>query len=88
MKQNVSRRNLLKNLSAGMAGVLLAEQSFGRSFKKETFEAPFNSHLALVDPKDAIKITKLEIIPVHSDSATVVPSRTLRKRAGTCASAA
>src|SRR5436190_10060398 len=66
MKQNVSRRNLLKKLSAGMAGVLVTGQSFGRQFNKEQTHTPFNSDLALVDPKDSIKITRLEIIPVNT----------------------
>ncbi|MBK5269671.1 MAG: galactonate dehydratase [Bacteroidia bacterium] len=66
MKQNGNRRNWIKNVSAGMAGLLIAEQSIGRSKNKEKPETPFNSSLALIDPKDDLKITKLEIIPVNS----------------------
>jgi len=49
-----------------MAGVLVTGQSFGRQFNKEQTHTPFNSDLALVDPKDSIKITRLEIIPVNT----------------------
>ena len=49
-----------------MAGVLVTGQNFGRQFNKEQIHIPFNPDLALVDPKDAIKITKLEIIPVNT----------------------
>lgn len=64
--KNVSRRNLLKHLSAGVAGLVITEQSFGRLNNNKEPKHPFNSTLALADPKDDIKITKLEIIPVNS----------------------
>jgi galactonate dehydratase len=63
MIKNVSRRNWLKYLSAGMGGLILSEQ------KAQAAKAPppaFNADLAMVAPRDNIKITKLEIIPVHT----------------------
>ena len=48
-----------------MAGLLIAEQGIGRIIKSEK-HIPLNTDRALADPKDDIKITKLEIIPVHS----------------------
>lgn len=65
MKQTVSRRNLLKKFSAGLASALIAEQAIGRSVT-EIHDLAFNADKAALDPKDGIKITKLEIIPVHS----------------------
>jgi galactonate dehydratase len=65
MKQNFSRRNWLKKMTAGMAGVVIANQGIARTINEEN-KQPFNSILALAGPKDAIKITKLEIIPVHT----------------------
>lgn len=65
MKNAASRRNWIKKISTGIAGFVIAEHSFGRSKNiKET--SAFNYSRALIDPKDEIKITKLEIIPVHS----------------------
>jgi galactonate dehydratase len=61
-----SRRNWLKRATAGMAGLLIAEHSVGRKRYNELPESQFNFNRALLDPKDPIKITKLEIIPVHS----------------------
>ena len=66
MKQNFGRRNWLKNMSAGMVGLLVAQQGIGRTTGKEKHQQPFNANLAVADPKDSIKITKLEVIPVHS----------------------
>jgi len=66
MKSNVSRRNWLRNVSAGMAGLLIAEQSFGEKISQEKSNTAFNADRALMDPKDSIKITRLEIIPVHT----------------------
>ena len=63
---NQTRRNWLKNISAGMVGMLVAQQSIGRTTSKEDFKQPFNASLAPADPKDSIKITKLEITPMHS----------------------
>lgn len=66
MKSNISRRNWLRNISAGMAGLLLLEQGAGQKNSKLNQPTPFNSDRALADPKDPIKITRLEIIPVHT----------------------
>lgn len=65
MNQNVSRRNWLKFLSAGMGGLLVSEQHAVASNVKPG-EHAFNTERALIAPRDAIKITKLEIIPVHT----------------------
>src|SRR4029078_8918439 len=65
MKQNFSRRNWLRKMTAGMAGVLIANQGIANTIAKENKE-PFNESLALTGPTDAIKITKLEVIPVNS----------------------
>lgn len=56
-----SRRNWIKRISAGVAGLLIAEHAGA----KQTV-TPFNENKALIAPRDNIKITKLEIIPVHS----------------------
>jgi galactonate dehydratase len=53
-------------MSAGMAGLLIAEQGMAHSINKEKIKGPFNADKALADPKDSIKITKLEIIPVQT----------------------
>jgi galactonate dehydratase len=66
MTQNIRRRNWLKTLSTGMIGMLVAQQGIGRTTNKEDHKQPFNASLALADPKDSIKITRLEVIPVHS----------------------
>ena len=50
----------MKKMTVGMAGLLAAER-LGRAAS-----TPLNTSRALADPRDAIKITKLEIIPVHS----------------------
>lgn len=47
-----------------MGGMLLTEHSAKASTAKEGM--PFNQNLALIAPRDSIKITKLEIIPVHT----------------------
>jgi galactonate dehydratase len=66
MKSFASRRNWLKKVSVGMAGLLIGEQAAARPRHNELPPSIFNQSLALADPKDPIKITKLEIIPVHS----------------------
>ena len=53
-------------MSAGMVGMLVAQQGYGRTTSGKDCKQPFNASLAIADPKDSIKITKLEIIPVHS----------------------
>ncbi len=50
-------------MTAGMAGLLAAE---GTVMAKSNKNTPFNESLAMVGPNDPIKITKLELIPVHS----------------------
>jgi galactonate dehydratase len=63
MISNLSRRHWLKFLSAGMSGLLVSETA--KASNRQPFPA-FNPDLAQVAPRDAIKITKLEIIPVHT----------------------
>ena len=63
MISNLSRRHWLKFLSAGMSGLLVSENA--KASDRQPFPA-FNPDLAQVGPRDAIKITKLEIIPVHT----------------------
>jgi galactonate dehydratase len=63
MISNLSRRHWLKFLSAGMSGLLVSETA--KASDRQPFPA-FNPDLAQVAPRDAIKITKLEIIPVHT----------------------
>lgn len=65
MENTASRRNWIKKISAGVAGLVIAEHSNSRPNKIRETDA-FNYSRALTDPKDEIKITKLEIIPVHS----------------------
>ena len=64
MISNLSRRHWLKFLSAGMSGLLLSEQTAKASDRQPL--TGFNANLAQVAPRDNIKITKLEIIPVHT----------------------
>jgi galactonate dehydratase len=66
MKPPVSRRNWLKKMTGGMAGLLVAEQAMAGTSHKDLPRNVFNNSLALVDPRDDIRITKLEIIPVNS----------------------
>ncbi|WP_276373479.1 galactonate dehydratase [Chryseolinea sp. H1M3-3] len=65
MKTNFSRRTWMKYLSAGMGGLLLTEQQ-ATAMSVQQPPAPFNNNLAMIAPRDNIKITKLEIIPVHT----------------------
>jgi galactonate dehydratase len=58
MDSDFSRRQWMTMASWGMAGLLASE--------RESYAQPVNSARALADPRSAIKITKLEIIPVHS----------------------
>jgi len=53
-----NRRHWMKLASLGMGGLLAAERNAGAE--------PVNTSRALADPRSAIKITRLEIIPVHS----------------------
>jgi galactonate dehydratase len=56
MALNLSRRHWMALASLGMSGLLASERK----------AAAQPSSRALADPRSAIKITKLEIIPVHS----------------------
>ena len=56
MALNLSRRHWMALASLGMSGLLASE--------RKAVAQP--SSRALADPRSAIKITKLEIIPVHS----------------------
>ena len=62
MNNTHSRRGWLRQLTAGMAGLLIAENAIA----KAPFTLPFNEAKAFISPTDPIKITKLEIIPVHT----------------------
>lgn len=66
MRNNLSRRNWLKNTTAGMAGLLVAEQLSGKPIDNSETGTKFNVSKALMAPGDSIKITKLEIIPVNT----------------------
>lgn len=66
MRNNLSRRNWLKNTTAGMAGLLVAEQLSGKPVDNSETGTKFNVSKALMAPGDSIKITKLEIIPVNT----------------------
>ncbi len=59
MNSFVSRRVWMKRAAAGVAGLLVAER-LGHAAE------PAPTSRALADPRAAIKITKLEIIPVNS----------------------
>lgn len=54
-----SRRGLMKSMGLGLAGLLAAERAPVQA-------QPINTARAMVSPHDAIKITRLEIIPVNS----------------------
>jgi galactonate dehydratase len=66
MKDNLSRRRWLRNMTAGMAGLLTAEQLSGKTIHPSEAVNKFNAGKALMAPGDKIKITKLEIIPVNT----------------------
>ena len=53
-------------MTAGMAGLLTAEQLTGKHFQPEGKENILNPQKALIAPRETIKITKLEIIPVNT----------------------
>jgi len=63
--RNLSRRNWMKYLSAGMGGLILTEQTANARHSPPESNV-FNNNLALIAPRDNIKITRLEIIPVHT----------------------
>ena len=60
MIRSVSRRQWFGNITAGMTGLLASERLLRGA------QAPAPTSRALVDPRSAIKITKLEIIPVNT----------------------
>jgi galactonate dehydratase len=66
MKDNLSRRRWLRNMTAGMAGLLTAEQLSGKPVHPSEAVNKFNAGKALISTGDKIKITKLEIIPVNT----------------------
>ena len=53
-------------MTAGMAGLMTAEQLVGKPISYSESGNQFNITKALMDPGDPIKITKLEIIPVNT----------------------
>lgn len=65
MKHLQTRRGWLRKLTAGMAGLIIAENAIGKNHMP-LMAQPFNDVKALMAPDDPIKITKLEIIPVHT----------------------
>jgi len=58
--KNISRRHWLKGISMGVAGLMIHEKASAKSSEN------LNLSKALINPKDDLKITKLEIIPVHT----------------------
>src|SRR3954464_2937237 len=58
MALNLSRRHWMALASLGMGGLLASE--------RKAAAPPINESLAMVEPGKPMKITKLEIIPVHS----------------------
>jgi galactonate dehydratase len=58
MALNLSRRHWMALASLGMGGLIASERKGAAQ--------PINTSRALADPRAAIKITRLEIIPVHS----------------------
>jgi galactonate dehydratase len=58
MTLNLSRRHWMTLASLGMGGLIASE--------RKGVAQPVNTARALADPRAAIKITRLEIIPVHS----------------------
>jgi len=66
VKRLNSRRAWFKGMAAGLGGLLAAERKGHAA----------NADYAMIDPKDAIKITKLEIIPVHSQRSLFLKMHT------------
>src|SRR3954467_7737097 len=58
MALNLSRRHWMALASLGMGGLLASE--------RKAAAQPINESLAMVEPGKPMKVTKLEIIPVHS----------------------
>ncbi|HEX4177311.1 MAG TPA: enolase C-terminal domain-like protein, partial [Rhizomicrobium sp.] len=57
-----SRRHWMQVASLGMGGLLASERAMMADAKAQ----PINTSRALADPRQALKITRLEIIPVQS----------------------
>ena len=60
MIRSVSRRQWFRNVTAGMTGLLASERLVRGA------QAPTPTSRALADPRSAIKITRIEIIPVNT----------------------
>src|SRR5690349_3857810 len=60
MTPSVSRRQWFSNITAGMTGLLVSERVVRGA------QAPAPTSRALADPRSAIKITKIETIPVNT----------------------
>ena len=60
MIQSASRRQWFRNITAGMTGLLASERLVRGA------QAPTPASGALVDPRSAITITRIEIIPVNT----------------------
>ena len=60
MTQSVSRRRWFRNITAGMTGLVASERLV------RVPQAPTPTSGAQVDPRSAIKITRIEIIPVNT----------------------
>ena len=60
MIQSASRRQWFRNITAGMTGLLASERLVRGA------QAPTPASGAVVDPRSAIKITRIEIIPVNT----------------------
>ncbi|MBW8836174.1 MAG: hypothetical protein JF605_14100, partial [Burkholderia sp.] len=58
MALNLSRRHWMALASLGMGGLLASE--------RKGFAQPISTNAAMVEPGKPMKVTKLEIIPVHS----------------------
>jgi galactonate dehydratase len=61
-----SRRNWLRTMTAGMAGLLTAEKLTGTPLNYSESANKINFGRALMAPGDPLTITKLEIIPVNT----------------------
>lgn len=53
-------------MTAGMAGILTAQQLSGKQYYSNEKEIMYDPQKAVIAPRDTIKITKLEIIPVNT----------------------
>ena len=54
-----TRRNWLKRISAGMVGLIAAEQVMGKAMSSSSHVKTFNPDRAMIAPEDSIKITRL-----------------------------